>query len=162
MQVNRRTLVLAGIALALGLAWSAIRMGGRDVWVLRTFDPQGKDLYTTLWVIDDSEFVWIRANRRDRKWLSYVQRSPDVTLRRSEHQRAYRAVVFDKEQAGPVLGWTSAVAAYGAFIIPQEFGEQIQRATPEYALIGFALFYLVCLGLNWWYYLGPKAEYQNP
>ena len=72
------------------------------------------------------------------------------------------AVVFDKEQAGPVLGWTSAVAAYGAFIVPDEFGTQINNATPEYALIAFAAFYVVCLGLNWWYYLGPKAEYQNP
>jgi NNP family nitrate/nitrite transporter-like MFS transporter len=72
------------------------------------------------------------------------------------------AMVFDKEQAGPVLGWTSAVAAYGAFIIPQVFGEQIKAATPEYALYGFAIFYVVCLVLNWWYYLGPKAEYHNP
>ena len=48
------------------------------------------------------------------------------------------AVVFDKEQAGPVLGWTSAVAAYGAFIVPDEFGTQIKNATPEYALIAFA------------------------
>jgi NNP family nitrate/nitrite transporter-like MFS transporter len=72
------------------------------------------------------------------------------------------AIVFDKEQAGPVLGWTSAVAAYGAFVVPQEFGSQINNATPEYALIAFAAFYLICVGLNWWYYLGPKAEYQNP
>jgi len=72
------------------------------------------------------------------------------------------AIVFDKEQAGPVLGWTSAVAAYGAFIIPKVFGEQIKLATPEYALYGFAIFYFVCLLLNWWYYLGPKAEYKNP
>ena len=72
------------------------------------------------------------------------------------------AIVFDKEQAGPVLGWTSAVAAYGAFIVPQEFGEQIRSATPEYALAGFAIFYLICMFFNWWYYLGPKAEYQNP
>ena len=72
------------------------------------------------------------------------------------------AIVFDKEQAGPVLGWTSAVAAYGAFVVPQEFGEQIKAATPEIALYAFALFYAVCLGLNWWYYLGPKAEYKNP
>jgi hypothetical protein len=27
-------------------------------------------------------------------------------------------VIFDRQQAGPVLGWTSAVAAYGAFIAP--------------------------------------------
>ena len=72
------------------------------------------------------------------------------------------AIVFDREQAGPVLGWTSAVAAYGAFIVPEEFGAQIRNATPEYALIAFAAFYLVCVGINWWYYLGPRAEYQNP
>jgi NNP family nitrate/nitrite transporter-like MFS transporter len=72
------------------------------------------------------------------------------------------AMVFDREQAGPVLGWTSAIAAYGAFVVPQEFGEQIKAATPEYALFGFAAFYVVCLVLNWWYYLGPRAEYRNP
>ncbi len=72
------------------------------------------------------------------------------------------AMVFDQEQAGPVLGWTSAVAAYGAFVVPSEFGAQIKNATPEYALYAFAAFYLICLILNWWYYLGPKAEYQNP
>ncbi len=72
------------------------------------------------------------------------------------------AMVFPKEQAGPALGWTSAVAAYGAFIIPKVFGEQIKMATPEVALYGFAIFYTVCLLLNWWYYLGPKAEVRNP
>ena len=72
------------------------------------------------------------------------------------------AMVFNKEQAGPVLGWTSAVAAYGAFIIPKVFGEQIKAATPEDALYGFAIFYFICLCLNWWYYLGPKREYDNP
>jgi nitrate/nitrite transporter NarK len=56
----------------------------------------------------------------------------------------------------------SAVAACGAFVVPQEFGEQIKAATPEYALFGFAIFYAVCLALNWWYYLGPRAEYDNP
>jgi NNP family nitrate/nitrite transporter-like MFS transporter len=72
------------------------------------------------------------------------------------------AIVFDREQAGPVLGWTSAVAAYGAFVVPQEFGEQIRNATPEIALYAFAAFYVICLILNWWYYLGPKAEFDNP
>ncbi|MCC6219899.1 MAG: antiporter, partial [Deltaproteobacteria bacterium] len=72
------------------------------------------------------------------------------------------AVVFDREQAGPVLGWTSAVAAYGAFIIPIVFGEQINARTPEYALYGFAIFYFVCLLLNWWFYLRPNAYVKNP
>lgn len=72
------------------------------------------------------------------------------------------AVIFDKEQAGPVLGWTSAIAAYGAFIIPKVFGEQIKATTPEVALYGFAVFYFVCLVLNWWFYTRKNAYIQNP
>ena len=72
------------------------------------------------------------------------------------------SIVFDKEQAGPVLGWTSAVAAYGAFLIPKLIGEQMKAKTPEYAMYGLAAFYAVCVVLNWWYYLGPKADHKNP
>lgn len=61
--------------------------------------------------------------------------------------------IFRPAQAGPVLGWTSAVAAYGAFIIPQVFGEQIGAGHPEYALYGFAVYYGLCLLLNWWFYV---------
>ncbi|MBE9532772.1 MAG: NarK/NasA family nitrate transporter [Proteobacteria bacterium] len=70
--------------------------------------------------------------------------------------------VFNKEQAGPVLGWTSAVAAYGAFIIPKVFGEQIKATTPENALYGFAVFYIVCMVINWWFYLRKNVEFYNP
>ncbi len=72
------------------------------------------------------------------------------------------SMVFDKEQAGPVLGWTSAVAAYGAFIIPKVLGEQIKLTTPENALYGFAVFYAVCIVINWWFYLRKNAEFHNP
>ncbi|MGS2722481.1 antiporter [Porticoccus sp. GXU_MW_L64] len=72
------------------------------------------------------------------------------------------AMVFPKEQAGPVLGWTSAVAAYGAFYIPKVFGEQIKATTPEAALIGFAIFYGVCILINWWFYLRKNGEFYNP
>ncbi len=72
------------------------------------------------------------------------------------------AIVFNKEQTGPVLGWTSAVAAYGAFIIPKVLGEQIKLTTPEVALYGFAAFYAFCVVLNWWVYLRPGAKYKNP
>jgi len=72
------------------------------------------------------------------------------------------AVVFDRQQAGPVLGWTSAIAAYGAFIIPLVFGEQIEGGTPQHALYGFAAFYVVCVVLNWMAYLRPAAKYKNP
>jgi len=72
------------------------------------------------------------------------------------------AVVFDRQQAGPVLGWTSAVAAYGAFIAPVVIGEQIKAGTPQIAMYGFAVFYALCLILNWWFYLRRNAYVKNP
>ena len=71
-------------------------------------------------------------------------------------------VIFDRTQAGPVLGWTSAIAAYGAFVAPIVIGDQIKAGTPQYAMYGFAAFYAACLVLNWWFYLRRNAYVQNP
>ena len=71
-------------------------------------------------------------------------------------------VIFDRTQAGPVLGWTSAIAAYGAFIAPVVIGTQIKAGTPQIAMYGFAIFYALCLVLNWWFYLRADAEIHNP
>ena len=71
-------------------------------------------------------------------------------------------VIFDRVQAGPVLGWTSAIAAYGAFVAPIVIGEQIRAGTPQVAMYGFAAFYAVCLVLNWWFYLRRNAYVKNP
>ena len=71
-------------------------------------------------------------------------------------------VIFDRTQAGPVLGWTSAIAAYGAFIAPVVIGSQIKAGTPQLAMYGFACFYALCLVLNWWFYLRKGAEIKNP
>ncbi len=71
-------------------------------------------------------------------------------------------VIFDRTQAGPVLGWTSAIAAYGAFVAPVVIGAQIKAGTPEIAMYGFAIFYSVCLVLNWWFYLRADAYVKNP
>ncbi len=72
------------------------------------------------------------------------------------------AFIFDRQQAGPVLGWTSAVAAYGAFIAPVVIGDQIKAGTPQVAMYAFAIFYALCLLLNWWFYLRKGAEIKNP
>jgi NNP family nitrate/nitrite transporter-like MFS transporter len=71
-------------------------------------------------------------------------------------------IIFDRLQAGPVLGWTAAVAAYGAFIAPVVIGQQIKAGHPEYAMYGFAIFYAVCLVINWWFYLRADSEIKNP
>jgi NNP family nitrate/nitrite transporter-like MFS transporter len=62
-------------------------------------------------------------------------------------------VIFDRQQAGPVLGWTSAVAAYGAFIAPVVIGPRSRPARRSTRCTAFAIFYALCLVLNWWFYL---------
>ncbi|MBD5804477.1 Nitrate/nitrite transporter NarK [Azoarcus sp. Aa7] len=70
--------------------------------------------------------------------------------------------VFDQDQRGPVLGWTSAIGGYGSFIAPVVIGGQIKAGTPELAMYGFAVFYAVCLVINWWFYLRRNAYIRNP
>ena len=67
-------------------------------------------------------------------------------------------IIFKTEQAGPVLGWTSAIAAYGAFIIPQVLSDRVQTNSLELALYSFGLYYLGCAIINWWFYARKKAE----
>jgi MFS transporter, NNP family, nitrate/nitrite transporter len=58
----------------------------------------------------------------------------------------------DKESAA-IIGFTSAVAAYGAFFIPKSFGSSISlTGGPEVALYGFLVFYISCIAITWWFY----------
>ena len=54
------------------------------------------------------------------------------------------------------------MAAYGAFIAPVVIGDQIKSGTPQAAMYGFAVFYAVCLLINWWFYLRKNAYVKNP
>ncbi|MBZ0230272.1 MAG: MFS transporter [Bauldia sp.] len=58
----------------------------------------------------------------------------------------------DKESAA-IIGFTSAVAAYGAFFIPKAYGSSITLSGgPELALWGFMAFYVTCVLVTWWFY----------
>jgi NNP family nitrate/nitrite transporter-like MFS transporter len=50
--------------------------------------------------------------------------------------------------APPTVGWISAVAAYGSFIVPAIFRIQVDAGTPQTALYLFTGFYGACLVLN--------------
>jgi NNP family nitrate/nitrite transporter-like MFS transporter len=58
-------------------------------------------------------------------------------------------VLFPPEQAGPVLGWTSAVAAYGAAVFPAVFGAADDKGLVLYL---FAFYYFTCLIVNFYFY----------
>jgi len=67
-------------------------------------------------------------------------------------------VLFPPEEAGPVLGWSSAIASYGAFIIPTMFGIALKAGAPEVTFYGLGGYYVSCGVLNFWYYLRPGCE----
>ena len=52
-----------------------------------------------------------------------------------------------------IIGFTSAIAAYGAFAIPKSYGTSIVlTGGPSAALWGFMIFYVTCALLTWWVY----------
>ena len=58
----------------------------------------------------------------------------------------------DKEAAA-IIGFTSAIAAYGAFFIPKSFGTSIaMTGGADLALVGFLAFYLSCIAITWGVY----------
>jgi MFS transporter, NNP family, nitrate/nitrite transporter len=68
-------------------------------------------------------------------------------------------IIFPATEAAAVLGFTSAIGAYGAFFIPKSFGSAIAATgTPAPAIAGFIVFYLSCIAITWWYYFRKNAE----
>lgn len=64
-----------------------------------------------------------------------------------------------RRESAAVLGFTSAIAAYGAFFIPKSFGTSVSlTGGAEPALYLFMVFYLICIALTWWYYARARAE----
>ncbi|MDQ3931614.1 MAG: NarK family nitrate/nitrite MFS transporter [Actinomycetota bacterium] len=82
---------------------------------------------------------------------------------RSEHLRVVarqgreareRAEATGAREAAAVLGFTSAIGAYGGFLVPQMYGMSIDNTGGVLpALSGFIVFYLSCVALTWWFYL---------
>ncbi|MFI5001124.1 MAG: NarK family nitrate/nitrite MFS transporter, partial [Reyranellales bacterium] len=63
-----------------------------------------------------------------------------------------RRVQSDKESAA-IIGFTSAIAAFGAFFIPKAYGTSIaMTGGPQAALWAFCTFYVTCIALTWFVY----------
>jgi NNP family nitrate/nitrite transporter-like MFS transporter len=70
-----------------------------------------------------------------------------------------QAVRDANKEAAAVLGFTSAIGAYGGFFIPKSYGTSIAvTGGPEVALYVFMIFYCSCILMTWWYYSRKNAE----
>ena len=69
-----------------------------------------------------------------------------------------QAVKDANKEAAAVIGFSSAIAAYGAFFIPKSYGTSISMTGgPQAALYGFIVFYVLCVLVTWWFYSRKNA-----
>jgi NNP family nitrate/nitrite transporter-like MFS transporter len=68
-------------------------------------------------------------------------------------------MLFPPRQAAGVIGWTSAIAAYGPFAFGMLLGATISIfGSPVMFFYLLAAFYVVCIVINWWFYARKGAE----
>ncbi|MFV0427844.1 MAG: MFS transporter, partial [Arachnia sp.] len=66
-------------------------------------------------------------------------------------------MIFERRQAGGVIGWTSAIAAFGPFL----FGVGLTLMAPTtFYVIGIA-WAVVCVAITWWRYARPGAPKKS-
>ncbi len=64
-----------------------------------------------------------------------------------------------ERESAAVIGFSSAIGAYGAFFIPKSYGTSISiTGGPDAALWVFVGFYALCLVMTWFFYTRRKAE----
>lgn len=95
---------------------------------------------------------------------STFQMIPVIFLNRTRHRMGADAPEAEvrrraEREAAATIGFTSAIAAYGAFFIPRSYGSSIAfTGGPEAALYAFIAFYVTCVVVTWWYYVRKNAE----
>ena len=68
--------------------WALIELG-REVIVLRTESPDGAQLETRLWIVDDGALAWLHG--ADSDWMRNLKARPIVEIDRGGETHRYRA-----------------------------------------------------------------------
>jgi NNP family nitrate/nitrite transporter-like MFS transporter len=69
-----------------------------------------------------------------------------------DEQAQAQALKDGNKEAAAVLGFSSAIGAYGGFFIPKSYGTSISLSGgPEWALYLFIAFYISCIAVTWWF-----------
>ena len=66
-------------------------------------------------------------------------------------------MIMPPRQAGGVIGFTAAIAAFGPFIVGVALANLDDRAF----FIGCGVFFVFCTALTWALYARPKAPYPS-
>ncbi|AZA13429.1 MFS transporter [Corynebacterium choanae] len=66
-------------------------------------------------------------------------------------------MIFDRRQAGGVIGWTAAIAAFGPFVV----GVLVSSVGPVAFYWGCVVFFAICAALTWVFYARPRAPFPG-
>jgi NNP family nitrate/nitrite transporter-like MFS transporter len=162
---------LLGALSRAGTGWVADRYGGARVsfWV---FLVQIAAILGMIWFLDARSFagffamvllLFVASGVGN---ASTFQMVPGIIRREVDRAEPnlpepQRRAQAERESAA-VIGFTSAIAAYGAFYIPKAYGSSIElTGAADAALWGFLLFYLSCAVLTWVAYSGPGGALRD-
>jgi len=162
---------LVGALSRAGTGWISVRLGGARVtfWV---FVVQIVAIAGMIWFLTAHDFWGFFATVLLLFFVSGVgnastfQMVPGImksAIDRAEPDMAepQRRIQAEREAAA-VIGFTSAIAAYGAFYIPKAYGSSIElTGSATAALWGFLVFYLSCAAITWYCYSGPRGLLRN-
>jgi hypothetical protein len=82
-------MTIGGLVAVLVLGALAIDEG--EVVALTTFDAEGKDHLTQLWIVDLEGDSYLRSSAPDNAWLERLRAQPEAILARGEEDRAVTA-----------------------------------------------------------------------
>jgi hypothetical protein len=94
--LTRGKVIFALIAVIAFFGWKNLSVLAHQTAVLHIpAAMRNQDTFVTLWVVEDRQSVWIRAERRQRLWLDLLRGNPIVELTSNGHTVTYRANPLD-------------------------------------------------------------------
>lgn len=133
--------------------WNFIVMAGATLGVMHFVDVHGFAgfmftfllLFVTSGIGNGSTFRMIPVIFREHSLRRAAATAGQVTQE--------SALAQARRETAAVLGLSSAIGAVGGYLIPRSFGASIKATGgPMTALSWFLIYYLVCIGMTWWYY----------
>lgn len=158
---------LVGALSRAGTGWISDRLGGARV-TLWVFMGQIVAVLGMIWFLSAHSFGGFFGMVLVMFFVSGVgnastfQMVPGIMRKAVDAAEAGASEAGRKQQAeresAAVIGFISAIAAYGAFYIPKAYGTSISvTGSADAALWGFLFFYISCAAVTWFVYSGPRG-----